>query len=81
MASTHLQHVLLAGFLLGGPAQRRPPQVHRELRDNLIGLVLSGEKKSSASTASVTLITLAVDAGTRDSLKGVVQQTGSSLRC
>lgn len=56
VASTHLQHVLLAGFLLGGPAQRRPPQVHRELWDNLIGLGLSGEKKASASTFSVKLI-------------------------
>lgn len=56
VVSTHLQHVLLAGFLLGGPAQRRPPQVHRELWDNLISLVLSGEKKAPLTTFSVKLI-------------------------
>lgn len=44
VASTHLQHILLAGFLLGGPTQRRPPQVYCELRDDLIGLVLRGKE-------------------------------------
>lgn len=43
-AFIYLQHVLLAGFLLGGPAQRGPPQVHCELWDNLIGLVLNVRK-------------------------------------